>query len=125
MSAERYIPDPESNEQRFIRLSLERAQAIDQPLSDGAARIIAGQLHGGQITAMYSLASCGAIDQNGLSREIAIDVTNLDTPDELIPWYEHVWRYAEAHSDRGPVAGWFELTRDERIAELLRELGDA
>jgi len=84
--------------------------------------MIAGQLHGGAVTSMYSLASCGAIDQVGLSREIAVDATNPRTPDELIPWYEHVWRYAEVHGERGPVEGWSQLTRDERIARLLGEL---
>lgn len=116
---------PESNQQRFIRLSLERAQAEDQPLSDEAVRLVAGQLHGGQVTSMYSLASCGAIDLDGLTREITIDYTDLYLEDELVPWYEAVNQYALAHGNRGQVAGWFELTRDERITELLQELGNA
>ena len=125
MPGEHYTPDPESNEQRFIRLSLERARADDEPISDEAARMIAGQLYGGQVTSMYSLASCGTIDLDGLTREIAIDYTDEYLEDELVPWYEAVNRYALAHGNRGPVSDWFDLTRDERITELLWELGDA
>lgn len=117
-----YETEPATPEQQFIRLSIEHAEATEQPISDEACRIVAGQLHSGQVSSMYSLASCGAIDQVGLSREIAVDATNLHTPDEVIPLYEHVWRYAEIHGDRGPIEGWSRLTRDERIAQLLGEL---
>jgi hypothetical protein len=123
MPAEYYTPEPDATpEQRFIRLSIERAEATDRPITDEACRIIAGQLHGGAVTSMYSLASCGAIDQAGLSREIAIDVSNVYTADELVLLYEHIWRYAAVHGNRGPVKGWSQLTHDERIARLIIEL---
>jgi len=47
-------------------------------ITDGQARRIASEWHGGQVSALYSLASCGYVDGERLLAEIAREVQALD-----------------------------------------------
>lgn len=111
--------NPESNEDRLIRLSIEDAQAEERPITHQAARLIAGRIHGGQRSAVYELASSGAIDVNGIMRELVLN--HMLVP-ALEPMYYAVARYVNHHGKRGRVEGWHELTTDEAIETALRVL---
>ena len=122
-----YLPEPETDEERLIRLSIDNAAELDLPITDQAVRLIAGLIHGGQATAMYSLASCGAINMHGLEREVVLDYNDPSTVEPQISWLAAIAGYAGAHGDRGPVEGWYRLTTDAAVAERLQmfdELGD-
>src|SRR5580658_5791620 len=52
----------ESNDEQVIREGIEQALANERPIDDFTARYIAAQLHSGQVSGLYSLASTGNID---------------------------------------------------------------
>ena len=85
------------------------ADATDTPIPDAAARMIASQYHGGQATALYSLASCGAIDLRGLHAEYVPLYADPNTQLEDLEKLDHLGLYFMEHGDRGPVEGWSEL----------------
>lgn len=128
MTERYYQVDPEqppSNADLYIDHELHEAEADDRNINDVAAKLIAGFLHMGQWSAFYSLASSGAVDYDGLSREIVSEYDKPTTPSWMRVWYNHLGTYAVEHSGRGPVEGWHELTRDDRIERLLGEAGIA
>lgn len=97
---------------RQIKLGIDVARAEDRDIDPGTARRIASQLHGGQNTALYSLASCGAIDPDRLSAELVeLDIAD-DTPPQVRGWLSMLSSYAMSREDKGPVAGWYRLTDD-------------
>ena len=56
--------EPRADE-RSITLGIEAVRAADREVDDATARAIAAQLHGGQDSALYSLASTGNLaDEN-------------------------------------------------------------
>ena len=126
---ERYYsvdPDqPPSPADLYIDHELHQAEAEDRNIDDTAAKLIAGFIHNGQASSYYSLASSGAVDYDGLSREIVIDYTDPRAPSWMRKWLDHLGSYAVEHAGRGMVPGWHELTRDENIARLLGEAGIA
>jgi len=78
-------------------------------ISDAQARTIAADWHGGQASALYSLASSGAItDPAGTKFEISRDVRSLDTGRARRPLLA-LYKYVEHHGERGPVEGWAQL----------------
>jgi hypothetical protein len=50
-------PRGESWNERIIRTGIEAAQSEEREIDDRTARYIASQLHGGQASALYSLAA--------------------------------------------------------------------
>lgn len=52
---------PEPWDERAIRTGIESVILDDRPIDNRTARYIAGQLHGGQGSALYALASNGEI----------------------------------------------------------------
>ncbi|MCA1606435.1 MAG: hypothetical protein LC775_13420, partial [Acidobacteria bacterium] len=92
--------------QRGIADAFNEGQAID----DATARRIAAQLHTGQDSALYALASSGALDER-LERELLESVQ--DTPPERDSWIDALLDYADARGeDRGPREGWAGVTKE-------------
>jgi acyl-coenzyme A synthetase/AMP-(fatty) acid ligase len=90
------------------------------PISDLQARVIASQWHGGQSSALYSLASCGATvsraddweDESPTDRLLSeIAQEGLSTLG-MLPEQEELQAlasYVECVGPRGPVEGWSDL----------------
>lgn len=70
-------------------------------ISDGKARRLASEWHGGQWTAIYSFASSGAISP-GLLTEINREITDETDRQQLAT-------YVFAHGYRDLVPGWSNL----------------
>lgn len=99
-----------TDEQRIQR-GIADALNEERPIDDVTARRIAAQLHTGQDSALYALASSGALDER-LERELLESVQDL--PPERDSWIDALLDYADARSeDRGPREDWAEVTRDE------------
>ncbi|MGH3903839.1 MAG: antirestriction protein ArdA [Pseudonocardiaceae bacterium] len=99
-----------SDEQRIQR-GIADARSEGRPIDDATARRIASQLHGGQDSALYALASSGAI-LDRLEREIAEAVQDL--PPARDSWIDALLAYAEWRGeDRGPREGWATLSADD------------
>lgn len=64
-STQEQIPNQcgESWDEYIIHTGIEAAEEEQREIDDRTARYIASQLHGGQGSALYSLASCGVIDE--------------------------------------------------------------
>ncbi|MET9019230.1 hypothetical protein ABZV93_04545 [Actinopolymorpha sp. NPDC004070] len=74
-------------------------------LTDGQARRIAAEWHGGQWTAMYSLASAGYLDRDRLHAEIASELRIVPTEQgrqELLA----LDAYVRHRTDTSTVPGW-------------------
>lgn len=81
-------------------------------IDDRTARIIASQEHGGQTSALYSLASAGAIDMERLSSELmASFMEAFGKDDARAAALDALGFYCIEHGDRGPVEGWHHSTR--------------
>lgn len=103
--------DPRFNDELAIWAGIEQAQAEERLIDDATARRIACQLHTGQSSAMYSLASSGAVDYDLLSAEMRRETATEADPD-VRGMYASIGLYAESHAGRDSVAGWHELTTD-------------
>jgi hypothetical protein len=75
--------------------------------------MIASQFHSGQASALYSLASCGAIDLERLHAEYFVIHSTPEMPGADKRKLDHLGIYFLEHGDRGPVAGWAQLSREE------------
>jgi hypothetical protein len=87
------------------------AEAAWTNVPDAAARMIASQFHGGQASALYSLASCGAIDMERLRDEYTTIYSDPNTPEADKRKLDHLGTYLLEHGGRGPVDGWSQLWR--------------
>ena len=99
--------DQESPDERVIREGIERALREGTELDDHTARYIASQLHEGQATALYSLASTGAI-----AEEVHDELTrDFDQQPEHVQWWINwLGTYCLTREVKGPVPGWSEMT---------------
>lgn len=78
-------------------------------ITDAQARKIAADWHGGQGSALYALASTGAV-RGDLVREINRDVCDpLFQSDADITDLQSLLTYARLNRGRGPVDGWSRL----------------
>lgn len=83
-------------------------------ISDGQARRIASDWHGGMSSALYSLASSGAIDLDRVRDEISRELWQLDVGEvrrELLA----LDKYARTTGARPPQAGWSHLWDDSPV----------
>lgn len=84
------------------------------PITDGQARVIASQWHGGQFSALYTFASSGATvlwdddwqSEDPLAR-IRGEITQDLNPEH--PELEALLAYVERVGARSPVEGWSTL----------------
>jgi hypothetical protein len=94
-------------DEQLIYHGITEALREDRPIDHGTARAIASQLHGGQDSPLYALASSGALVDD-LRAELDA-WRRQDTPVELEPWLDALDEYIEQREDAGPVDGWHEL----------------
>lgn len=107
------------SDQDIIRAASKRWQAR-QEITDGQARVIASQWHGGQVSALCALATSGAITEDAQGEvnaavsdaERRLDAGTVSaedvTPDDLLA-LRALGEYVSDRDERGPVAGWSHL----------------
>ena len=84
-------------------------------ISDGQTRRIASEWHGGMSSALYSLASSGAVDLDRVRDEISHELLKLDVGEvrrELLA----LDKYARTAGERTAVAEWFRLWDDSPVS---------
>jgi hypothetical protein len=94
-------PHEPSEDQRAILFGIEAAKAEEREVDDATARRIASQLHGGKTSALYGLASAGAIDEERVYRELGTEHEQQRDPEvkEWINWLFCVLGYTSAFQD--------------------------
>jgi antirestriction protein len=101
-------PTPTSErltDEQLIHYGITEALREERPIDHATARVIASQLHGGQASPLYALASSGAL-VDGLRAELD-SWRREDTPVELEPWLDALDEYVTGREDGpGPVDGW-------------------
>lgn len=100
----------ETSELGLIEAGIARAEAEIDVLDDATVRRMAAQLHAGQRSAYYALASSGAIEDERLAYEVLTDYHDPKTTEDVKRWLAHLTVYRMENGDRGPVAGWSHLT---------------
>lgn len=109
----------QSPEQRFVGREIQDAVFEDREISDAAARVIAGWWHGGQASALYSFASCGAIDRRRLADEyvpLYVGLPEFSFDRLALDYLGTYWLHTDGldeQGNRGPVPDWIERTRWE------------
>ncbi|NDZ93320.1 hypothetical protein G3I13_01915 [Streptomyces sp. SID6673] len=112
---EQFKPNQERNprlsDEELVERSLARAEAAEQPIDDATARVIASMIHAGQASAMYTLASSGAIYPRHLEMEFRVEAEFAERNDaqEIARWVTRLREYVEARDDHAPVEGWSNL----------------
>jgi hypothetical protein len=106
---EQHQGTPESvTDADLIHYNITEALREERPIDNATARVIASQLHGGQASPLYALASSGAL-VDGLRDELD-GWRREDTPVELEPWLDALDEYLDSRRDEpGAVEGWSEL----------------
>ena len=111
MSIEHQTPRPTPDE-LLIDAAIAGAQAEEREIDDATARRIAAQLHGGQGSALYSLASTGSLEDERLRGEL-LDMYNRPTTGPQVKrWIDMLLTYRLHREHQGAVEGWAELTAD-------------
>lgn len=80
-------------------------------ITDGQARKIASEWHGGQSSPLYSLASTGAINLPDVLHEIMVDAAAVgpeNSPGQLDALVA-LDDYVHTVGARGPVTGWSDI----------------
>lgn len=88
--------------------------AVIVMISDGQARRIASDWHGGMSSALYSLASSGAIDLDRVRDEISRELWQLDVGEvrrELLA----LDKYVRTAAARPAQSGWSRLWDDSPV----------
>ena len=100
---------PEPTDEELIDQAIAQAQATESEISDAAARMIASQLHSGQASALYALASSGFIDEDRLARELVINYEEFTKSPQVHEWINTLVSYAVNREDKGPQEDWDKL----------------
>ncbi len=113
---EQHEQHQESPDEQVIRQGIERALRDGTEIDNRTARYIASQLHEGQTSALYSLASTGAI-----AEEIHNELTrDFDQQSNQVQWWINwLGTYCLNREDTGPVAGWMETAAAIDWAEAV------
>jgi hypothetical protein len=88
--------------------------AVIVMISDGQARRIASEWHGGMSSALYSLASSGVIDLDRVRNEISHELWQLDVGEvrrELLA----LDKYVRTAGTRPAQSGWSRLWDDSPV----------
>ena len=89
--------------------------SVTAVITDGQARRIASDWHGGISSALYSLASSGAIDLHRVRGEISRELWQLDVGEvrrELLA----LDKYVRTAGERPTQAGWSRLWDDSPVS---------
>jgi len=101
------LAEQPSHDEQAIRLGIEAARGDGRPVDDTVARVIAVLVHGGQGSALYSLASTGNLTDDRLQDELRRLHDEAD--EKTLEWVEALEAYAATREERGPVDGWSQL----------------
>lgn len=102
-------PPPERlTDEELIHLHITEALREDRPIDHATVRAIASQLHGGQASPLYALASSGAL-VDGLTAELDAWRADNQTGVEVEPWLDALDEYLASRDDPGRVEGWAAL----------------
>lgn len=93
---------------QLIHYHITEALRENRPIDHATARAIAAQLHDGQASPLYALASSGAVVE-GVSAELAAWREDNETGMEVEPWLDSLDEYLTARDDPSPVEGWSTL----------------
>jgi antirestriction protein len=99
-----------STDEQAIQRGIEAARAEDREVDDAVARCIAGQLHGGQASALYSFVTTGSLEHERLDDELAR--LYRDPNPRVAEWASVLGIYALHREHKGPVDGWATLWPD-------------
>lgn len=88
---------PRPRDEDLIHFHITEALREGRAIDHATARCIAAQLHGGQASALYALASSGAV-VGGLDQELDW-WRNADTPAEIEPWLDALDEYLDTRED--------------------------
>lgn len=114
--------EAESWDERLIREGIEEAVRDGRPIDDRTARYIAGQLHGGQASALYALASSGAVQAEVFGE---MDRERPQQPAQVRIWLASLTVYCAFRGESGPVAGWAEQAEAQDRADLMQRIASA
>ena len=104
-----------------IEADVAHAEMTRSQLSTWTAARIASQLHDGQWSAMYELASSGSIDFDRLIPEIAATIRDPHLDSAAKNWAIQLVKWlATKDQMRRPAAGWRERTADSQAPFLGR-----
>lgn len=103
------MPRETVSDHDLVRNGITEACRDRTGLTDGVARIIASQLHDGQNSALYSLASTGRIDETLLIQEIGYELLQDQLSGEDRVAARLLGLYVLRHGDRPQVDGWADL----------------
>lgn len=108
-------------DERVIRDGIQEAANEDRSIDDRTARYIAGQLHSGQASALYALASSGAITDRTMSELVA---ERAAQPLTVCEWIDALIGYCAGRTDRDAIAGWVEQAEAEDRADLMERIAE-
>lgn len=103
------IYEPQPTDEELIYQELARAAEAGDGISDAGARVIASQFHDGQTSALYSLASTGALDRDELERELATNRREYHDNPRVLAWLDALDAYVTHRDESETVAGWSDL----------------
>jgi antirestriction protein len=112
-------PVEESWGERVIREGIEAAVTEGRPIDHRTARYIASQLHDGQPSALYALASSGAISPEAFDE---LNHDRAEQPTVVRRWMDCLTVYCAARTDPGPVDGWLEQAEAGDRLDLVRRI---
>ncbi|MFJ6416519.1 antirestriction protein ArdA [Paeniglutamicibacter sp. NPDC091659] len=99
-------PEFKLNDDHLVALAIIEAIAEEREITDAAARVMASQLHGGQWTALYELASTGSIDEERLPHEF-VELYNEETASiQVKDMVNLLGTYCINREDKGSQSGW-------------------
>ena len=93
----------------YLEWAMTNAEVSWMNVPDPAARMIASQFQGGQSSALYALASSGAIDMERLRDEYTVIYADPHTAEDDKRKLDHLGTYVLEQGNRDPVEGWSEL----------------
>jgi antirestriction protein len=90
---------------QLIHYHITEALREDRPIDHATARAIASQLHGGQASGLYALASSGAVVED-VDAELNAWREDNETGVEVEPWLDALDEYLGSREDPNPIEGW-------------------
>ncbi len=109
-------PEGESWDEWVIERGIAAALREGRSIDNRTASYIAAQLHGGQASALYSLASTGAIDESLVYHELRGAGRQL--PEQAQRWVRWLNGYCSLRPGTGPVADWSRRIAEQDQAEV-------
>ncbi|MGH3901709.1 MAG: hypothetical protein ACRDTA_26335 [Pseudonocardiaceae bacterium] len=93
---------------QLIHFHITEALREERPIDHATVRVIASQLHGGQRSPLYALASSGAL-VDGLRAELDGWRADNETGVEVEPWLDALNEYLDNRDDPNRIEGWHQL----------------